>query len=56
MRDLTTVDREIEWWTHRLAQTTLAGRETWGHGYDSRMAAIHDELASLWAERTRTTA
>jgi hypothetical protein len=56
MRQLATVDREIEWWTQRLAHTTRDGRATWGHGYDSRMAAIHDALASLWAERARLTA
>jgi hypothetical protein len=67
MRDLTTVDREIGYWTERLEQTLRDGREAWAarydgsvvadhRSYDSRLAVLYSELASLWCERARMTA
>ena len=52
-RELTIIDREIDNWTQRLEQPVHDGRAAWADGYDSRLAAIYDQLAALWAERAR---
>jgi hypothetical protein len=53
MRTLEVIDRELKTWEQRAKQTRRDGPVMSGRGYSSRMAAIYDQVAVLWAERAR---